>query len=165
MGRISTFFKSIFRWIPLLLGGAAAVIRRLPEKSRKEITEVAKNPRDWGAGIEKAWDTTKIGAEEFGETSAILAQIVLGRKVSRADKKKAKNSLADLSLVVPPLRVFMIPGSQILLGLVAFVTPWRLIPDEWIPIDALRSVREKDHSHSLEEESSKVLDQIGEDMD
>ncbi|HIL50233.1 MAG TPA: hypothetical protein EYG23_04215, partial [Candidatus Poseidoniales archaeon] len=74
MGRISTFFKSIFRWIPLLLGGAAAVIRRLPEKSRKEITEVAKNPRDWGAGIEKAWDTTKIGAEEFGETSAILAQ-------------------------------------------------------------------------------------------
>ncbi len=105
------------------MGGAAAVIRRLPDKSRKEITEVAKNPRDWGAGIEKAWDTTKIGAEEFGETSAILAQIVLGRKVSRADKKKAKNSLADLSLVVPPLRVFMIPGSQILLGLVAFVTP------------------------------------------
>ncbi|RZD52602.1 MAG: hypothetical protein CXT64_04360 [Methanobacteriota archaeon] len=159
MGRISTFFKSIFRWIPLLLGGAAAVIRRLPEKSRKEITG------DWGAGIEKAWDTTKIGAEEFGETSAILAQIVLGRKVSRANKKKAKNSLADLSLVVPPLRVFMIPGSQILLGLVAFVTPWRLIPDEWIPIDALRSVRENNHSHSLEEESSKVLDQIGEDVD
>ena len=57
-------------------------------------------------------------------------------------KIDARNDLAALSIVVPPLRVFMIPGSQILLGIMARVTPWKMIPDDWIPINALKKVRE-----------------------
>jgi hypothetical protein len=75
--------------------------------------------------------------------------------VSRKERIQARDDLAALSLVVPPLRVFMIPGSQILLGIMARVTPWRMIPDDWIPVNALKKVREKD-SPSLEKESSMV---------
>ena len=121
--------------------GTAAAYRKLPDKSQNEIKEVAKEPGKWGESIEKAWDTSKIGAEHFKQTSATLSRILLGRRVSRKDRIQARDDLAALSLVVPPLRVFMMPGSLVLLGIMARVTPWRLIPDDWVPITALKRVR------------------------
>ena len=135
--------------------GTAAVYRRLPDKSQNEIKEVAKEPSKWGDSIEKAWDTPKIGAEHFKQTSTTLSSILIGRRVSRKDRIRARDDLAALSLVVPPLRVFMIPGSQVLLGIMARVTPWRLVPDDWVPISALKKVREEE-STSLDDESSLV---------
>ena len=135
--------------------GTAAAYRRLPDKSQNEIKEVAKEPSKWGESIEKAWDTSKIGAEHFKRTSTTLSSILIGRRVSRTEKIQAREDLAALSLVVPPLRVFMIPGSQVLLGIMARVTPWRLVPDDWVPINALKKVREEESS-SLDEESSLV---------
>jgi len=135
--------------------GTAAAYRRLPDKSQNEIKEVAKEPSKWGDSIEKAWDTSKIGAEHFKQTSATLSSILIGRRVSRKDRIQARDDLAALSLVVPPLRVFMIPGSQVLLGIMARVTPWRFVPDDWVPISALKKVREEE-STSLDEESSLV---------
>ncbi len=135
--------------------GTAAAYRSLPDKSQNEIKEVAKEPGKWGDSIEKAWDTSKIGAEHFKQTSATLSRILIGRRVSRKDRIQARDDLAALSIVVPPLRVFMIPGSQVLLGIMARVTPWRLIPDDWVPIGALKKVREEE-SESLKEESSLV---------
>ena len=135
--------------------GTAAAYRRLPDKSQNEIKEVAKEPSKWGDSIEKAWDTSKIGAEHFKQTSATLSSILIGRRVSRKDRIQARDDLAALSLVVPPLRVFMIPGSQVLLGIMARVTPWRFVPDDWVPVSALKKVREEE-STSLDEESSLV---------
>ena len=135
--------------------GAAATYRRLPDKSQNEIKEVAKEPSKWGESIEKAWDTSKIGTEHFKRTSGILARILIGRRVSRKERIQAKDDLAALSLVVPPLRVFMIPGSQVLLGIMARVTPWRFVPDDWVTINALKKVRAGE-SNSLDEESSLV---------
>ena len=135
--------------------GTAAAYRKLPDNSQNEIREVAKEPGKWGESIEKAWDTSKIGAEHFKQTSATLSSILIGRRVSRKDRSQARDDLAALSLVVPPLRVFMIPGSQVLLGIMARVTPWRLVPDDWVPISALKKVREEE-STSLDEESSLV---------
>ena len=143
------------RWLPWVATGTAAAFRRLPDKSQHEIKEVAKEPSKWGESIEKAWDTSKIGAEHFKQTSATLSSILIGRRVSRKDRIQARDDLAALSLVVPPLRVFMIPGSQVLLGIMARVTPWRLVPDDWVPISALKKVRE-DEPKSLDEESSLV---------
>ncbi len=143
------------RWLPWVATGTAAAYRRLPDKSQHEIKKVAKEPSKWGESIEKAWDTSKIGAEHFKQTSATLSSILIGRRVSRKDRIQARDDLAALSLVVPPLRVFMIPGSQVLLGIMARVTPWRLVPDDWVPISALKKVRE-DEPKSLDEESSLV---------
>ena len=155
MGRLRKFAGFVVRWLPWVATGTAAAYRNLPDKSQNEIKEVAKEPVKWGDSIEKAWDTSKIGAEHFKQTSATLSRILLGRRVSRKDRIQARDDLAALSLVVPPLRVFMIPGSQVLLGIMARVTPWRLIPDDWVPIDALKKVR-KEEPTSLNEESSLV---------
>ena len=159
MGRFRRFLGFTARWLPWVATGAAATYRRLPDKSQNEIKEVAKEPSKWGESIEKAWDTSKIGAEHFKRTSGILARILIGRRVSRKERIQAKDDLAALSLVVPPLRVFMIPGSQVLLGIMARVTPWRLIPDEWIPINALKKARGE--PDSIEKEVGMVMRLIG----
>ena len=134
-----------------MAAGAAVAFRRLPESSQADIKEVAKEPGKWGQAIEKAWDSSKIGSEHFKETSGTLARILIGRKVSKREKVDARKDLAALSVIVPPLRVFMIPGSQVLLGIMARVTPWRLIPDDWIPIGALKTTRDSS-DHSLDQE-------------
>ena len=125
----------------------------LPEKSKSEFLEIANDPKSWGLAIEKAWDSSKIEAENFASTSKILAHIIIGRKISKSEKQEARENLAKLSILIPPLRVFMIPGSQILLGITARVTPWKLIPDEWIPINALKTVREEP-SQTLDKETT-----------
>lgn len=144
MGRIRNSARFLIRWIPWVATGASAAYSRLPDSSQHDIKEVAKEPSVWGESIEKAWDSSKITAEHFRLTSAILAKIFVGRRVSRSERIKAREDLAALSIVVPPLRVFMIPGSQVLLGIMARVTPWRLVPDEWIPINALKKVRNEE---------------------
>ena len=126
---------------------------KLPEKSKSEFLEIANDPKSWGLAIEKAWDSSKIEAENFASTSKILAHILIGRKISKSEKQEARENLAKLSILIPPLRVFMIPGSQILLGITARVTPWKLIPDEWIPINALKTVREEP-SQTLDKETT-----------
>ena len=160
MGRISNAVRFTFRWVPWGITGASLAYRRLPDKSQTEIKEVAKEPHKWGEGLEKAWDASRIGAEHFQRTSGTLANILIGRRVSRKERIQARDDLAALSLVVPPLRVFMIPGSQILLGIMARVTPWRLVPDDWIPLNALKRIREEETS-SLDQESTQVRRMLG----
>ncbi|MCH1591362.1 MAG: hypothetical protein L7R66_00035 [Candidatus Thalassarchaeaceae archaeon] len=143
MSRIRNSARFFVRWLPWFATGTAAAYRGLPDKSQDEIKEVAKDPGKWGESLEKAWDTSKIGADHFKQTSVTLSNILIGRRVSRKDRIQARDDLAALSLVVPPLRVFMIPGSQVLLGIMARVTPWRLVPDDWVPINALKKVREE----------------------
>jgi len=154
MGRIRNFTGFLARWLPWVTTGTAAAYRRLPDKSQNEIKDIAKEPSKWRDAIERAWDTSKISAEHFKHTSATLSSILIGRRVSRKERIQARDDLAALSLVVPPLRVFMIPGSQVLLGIMARVTPWRLVPDEWVPINALKKVR--DEVPTLDEESTLV---------
>jgi len=160
MGRVRNFFRFSTRWALWIVTGAAANYKRLPENSQNEIKEIAKEPGKWAKSLESAWDSSKIGAEHFKSTSGILANILIGRRVSKKEKIQAKEDLASLSIIVPPLRVFMIPGSQVLLGIMARVTPWRLIPDDWIPINALKSVRDWSPA-SLEKESSVVRRLLG----
>ncbi len=141
--------------------GTATAFRKLPEYSQTEIREVAKEPRKWAQAIENSWDTSKIGAGNFKETSETLSNLLLGRRVSKGERKRARENLATLSIIVPPLRVFMIPGSHVLLGIMARVTPWRLVPDDWIPIDALRTIRKIDNGNDLETESTLVQRLLG----
>ncbi|HJL55417.1 MAG: hypothetical protein QGF28_00565 [Candidatus Thalassarchaeaceae archaeon] len=156
MGRLRNGLRFLGRWLPWIATGAAATFRKLPEQSQTEIREVAKEPGKWGQSIEKAWDTSRIGADNFKETAGILANLLLGRRIDKEERKLARENLAAMSLIVPPLRVFMIPGSHVLLGIMARATPWRLIPDDWIPIDALRTVRRIEKEADLERESSVV---------
>mgnify|MGYP006080336055 CR=1 FL=1 len=161
MGRIVNSLKFSLRLIPLLISGTYTTYRKLPDKSKKELFDVAKNPNDWGNSIEKAWDVSKITADNFKDTSFTLASIVLGRRISKERRINARNDLVSLSTIVPPLRVFMIPGSHILLGILARVTPWRFIPDEWIPINDLKHIREDNQQENLEKESRFIVRLLG----
>jgi len=161
MGRIGNSFRFVARWLPWISSGASSAFRKLPENSKSDIKDIAKDPDRWQKSIEKAWDSSKIGADQFKETSRILSDILIGRKVSKKDRLAARDNLAKLSIIVPPLRVFMIPGSQVLLGIMARVTPWRLIPDDWIPIGSLKKVRESGEEISLVKESSLVSRLLG----
>ena len=87
MGRFRKFAGFMVRWLPWVATGTAAAYRKLPDKSQNEIKEVAKEPSKWGESIEKAWDTSKIGAEHFKQTSATLSSILIGRRVSRIESR------------------------------------------------------------------------------
>jgi len=159
MVKLVNFFTNYIRKLSWLLSSTYFTYRRLPENSQNELYEIAKNPNTWKESIEKTWDISKISAEHFKNTSETLANIAIGRKISKQRRKEAQRDLATLSIIVPPLRVFMIPGSHILLGILANVTPWNLIPDEWIPIKALKKIREENTDFQLEKES-KILTKI-----
>ena len=64
LGRVSNAFRFTFRWVHRS-SRASLAYRRLPDKSQNEIREVAKEPRKWGEGLEKAWDASRIGADHF----------------------------------------------------------------------------------------------------
>ena len=97
MGRVRNLLRFSTRWIPWIASGAAATYRRLPENSQNEIKAVAKEPRKWSKSLESAWDSSKIGAEHFKITSGILANILIGRRVSKKEKIQAKEDLAALA--------------------------------------------------------------------
>jgi len=132
-------FKRAWRFIPSIIYGARKVHDAMTAEQRAATLHYLRNPGEWRGAIETAWDTTKVNALEVGGSLKILARIAAGRKVSRSDRKAAADGLGLIGTVVPPLRVFMVPGSHMLLGVAAFVLPWKLIPDKWIPIKSLRS--------------------------
>ena len=91
----------------------------------------------WGEeqkGVDEA--LKKLSAKGPGEKRGAFEEAM--KKIVDAERKQAANQLGLIGTVVIPLRVFMIPGSEILLGIVAFVIPWRLVPDKWIPFKSLR---------------------------
>ena len=124
--------------LPWAARGAYKVAKKLPKEKRQEIIAVAKNPEAWKDAISNGWDAAKIEAIEAKDAFGTLGKIVLGRKTNKTERKNAAEQLGLVSVVVPPLRVFMLPGSEILLRLVAFSVPWKLVPDKWIPFKSLK---------------------------
>ena len=130
--------RRILAFIPWAVRGGYKVAKKLPKDKRQELIAVAKDPDAWGEAIAKGWDATKVEAIEAKDGFVTLAKIAIGRKTNRSERKQATAQLGMLGLVVMPLKVFLIPGSEILLGVAAFVIPWRLVPDKWIPFQSLR---------------------------
>ncbi len=117
---------------------ARRLSRTLSKEQRQQMLEVARDPHAWGEAIAKGWDVTKVEALGAGDAFVTLSKIALGRRTTREERRQAVDRLALVGTVVPPLRIFMLPGSEMLLGVAAAVMPWRLVPDRWIPFEALR---------------------------
>ncbi len=139
-GRIRTMFALV----PMAARGAFKVARRLPKEKRQELVAVAKDPEEWNKAVSSGWDTAKVEAIEAKDAFTTMAKIVIGRKTSRTERKQAADQLGLLGTVVPPLRVFMIPGSEVLLSIAAFGVPWKLVPNKWIPFKSLRDNPEEE---------------------
>ena len=130
--------------VPWVARGAYKVAKKLPKERRHEIIEVARDPDAWGKAIAKGWDIAKVEAVEGKDAFGTLGKIVIGKKTDRKERKNAVDQLGLLGMVVPPLRIFLLPGSEILLGIVAFAIPWRYVPQKWIPFKALRENPEEE---------------------
>ena len=118
---------------------ARRLSKGLSKEQRESMLAVARDPDAWGEAISKGWDVTKVEALEAGDAFVTLSRISLGRKTTKEERRIAVEKLALVGTVVIPLRIFMLPGSEMLLGLAAAVMPWRLVPDRWIPFEALRN--------------------------
>ena len=100
---------------------------------RKEILEVAKDPATWGRKLSDAWDWTKVEAGETKDAILVLAKLALAKEVSGKELRATTEQLGELGLVIPPLRIFMLPGSWVLLGTLSKLTPWHLMPEINLP--------------------------------
>lgn len=130
--------RRVVAFVPWAARGTYKVAKKLPKEKRQELIAVARDPDAWGEAIAKGWDAAKVEAIDAKDGFATLGKIALGRKTNKSERKKAAEQLGMVGMVVTPLRVFLLPGSEILLSVVAFVLPWRLVPDKWIPFKSLR---------------------------
>ena len=130
-------------------------------ENREEIMEVVKDPKAWGEKLSDAWDWTTIEAGETKDAFIILAKIALARNVSAGEMKATAEQLGELGLIIPPLRVFMLPGSWLLLGTLSKLTPWHLMPEINLPdLDLRNAIMErfgKGESTGFENEADAAL--------
>ncbi len=113
-------------------------------ENREEFMEVVKDPKTWGEKISDAWDWTLIEAGETKDAIVILAKIALARNVSAREMKDTAEQLGEIGLLIPPLRVFAIPGSWLLLGTLSKLTPWHLMPEINLPdLDLRKALMER----------------------
>ncbi|MBT7938932.1 MAG: hypothetical protein HN696_07185 [Euryarchaeota archaeon] len=134
---------------------------------RKEILDIAKDPKAWGEKLTDAWDWTVLEAGETKDAIVVLAKIALAKEVPTKDLKETAEQLGELGLVIPPLRVFMLPGSWLLLGTLSKLTPWHMMPEFHLPdLDLRGALMEKfgkGESTGFEDEAEAARDALESD--
>ena len=137
---------------------ASVGIKVLNSEQRKQLIEVATDPHNWKKQIHDTWDWTKIEATETKDAFVILAKIGLGREISGKELKECASQLGEIGLLIPPLRLFSLPGSHHLLGIAAKITPWHLIPEISFPKpDLLSRIRGRDFNLESSAEHARHL--------
>lgn len=142
----------LLKWGRRAKMGADVVRHVADDEQREQMLAVAKDPKQWGETLKDGWDAAKIEAVDTKDAFGILGRVALGEDVSKAERKACASQLGDMGLFIPPLRVFSIPGSWILLGVAAKVTPWHLVPDVSLPKpDLLGRLRDRFGDGDVEE--------------
>ncbi|HJM66997.1 MAG TPA: hypothetical protein QF555_05580 [Candidatus Thalassarchaeaceae archaeon] len=114
------------------LKGARRLKSLSSKEQRAEIIKVAKDPEAWGESLTDGWDLVKDESLDLKDAFFTIWKIQLGRRTSRKERRNAANKFALAGVFIPPLRVFSIPGSEMILGVVAFVMPFQIIPDRFL---------------------------------
>ena len=155
----------------IALKGARRVKSLTTKEQRAEIARVAKDPEEWGRSLNEGWDLVKDESIDVKDAMLTLYKIQLGRRTTRQERRKTVSKLASIGVFVPPLRVFSIPGAEMILGVAAFVMPFQIIPDKILP-KALRSNSEEDTPQPskrrlkwFQKERTAVLDSVNENHD
>jgi hypothetical protein len=164
--------KRRFRWLSFgsyALKGARRLKEVSSKEQRAEIVRVAKDPEAWGQSLTEGWDLVKDESLDLKDAFLTIYKIQLGRRTSKKERRNAVEKFALAGAFIPPLRVFSIPGSEMILGVAAFVMPLRIIPDRFLP-SILRSTNEeeiptpsKKRLKWFQKERTAVLDSVDED--
>ena len=134
----------LFSFGSYALKGARRLKSLSSKEQRAEIARIAKDPEAWGESLSEGWDLVKDESLDLKDAFLTIYKIQLGRRTSRKERKNAVEKFALAGTFIPPLRVFSIPGSEMILGVAAFVMPLRIIPDRLLP-NVLRSTNEEVH--------------------
>ena len=94
---------------------------------------IVKDPEGWGDSLSSGWEKVKDESLELKDAFLTLYRIQIGRRTSRKERKNAVEKFAMAGSILPPLRVFSLPGAEMFLGVAAFVMPFRMIPDSILP--------------------------------
>ena len=163
--------RRLFAFRSIALKGARRIKSLTTKEQRAEIAKVAKDPEEWGRSLNEGWDLVKDESIDVKDAMLTLYKIQLGRRTSRQERRNTVSKLASIGVFVPPLRVFSIPGAEMILGVVAFVMPFQIIPDKILP-KILRSSGEEETSIPtkkrvkwFQRERSTVLDTVEENYD
>jgi len=138
--------KRRFRWLSFgsyALKGTRRLKALSTKEQRAEIVRVAKDPEAWGESLTEGWDLVKDESLDLKDAFLTIYKIQLGRRTSRKERRNAVKKFALAGTFIPPLRVFSIPGSEMILGVAAFVMPLQIIPDRFLPT-ILRSTNDEE---------------------
>ncbi len=135
--------RRLFAFRSIALKGARRVKSLTTKEQRTEIMRVAKDPEAWGQSLTEGWDLVKDESIDVKDAMLTLYKIQLGRRTTRQERRNTVSKLASIGVFVPPLRVFSIPGAEMILGVAAFVMPFQIIPDKILP-KVLRSSGEEE---------------------
>ena len=163
--------RRLFAFRSIALKGARRIKSLTTKEQRAEIAKVAKDPEEWGRSLNEGWDLVKDESIDVKDAMLTLYKIQLGRRTSRQERRNTVSKLASIGVFVPPLRVFSIPGAEMILGVAAFVMPFQIIPDKILP-KVLRSSSEEETSIPtkkrlkwFQRERNTVLDTVEENQD
>ena len=125
--------RRLFAFRGIALKGARRIKSLTTKEQRAEIAKVAKDPEEWGRSLNEGWDLVKDESIDVKDAMLTLYKIQLGRRTSRQERRNTVAKLASIGVFVPPLRVFSIPGAEMILGVAAFVMPFKLFQTRSFP--------------------------------
>ena len=132
---------------------------------------MVKDPESWGDSLSTGWDEVKSESIDLKDSLLTLYKIQLGRRTTKEERKNAVEKFALAGTIMPPLRIFSLPGAEMFLGVAAFVMPFQIIPDKILP-KILRSTSEEETSIPtkkrlkwFQRERNTVLDTVEENYD
>ena len=128
----------IFSYGSMAVKGAKKARDAMSSEQAEAAKAIVKDPEGWGDSLSSGWDKVKEESFELKDAFLTLYRIQIGRRTTKKERKNAVDKFAMAGTILPPLRVFSLPGAEMFLGVAAFVMPFRVIPDSMLP-NILRS--------------------------
>ena len=128
----------IFSYGSIAVRGAKKAKGAMSSEQAEAAKSMVKDPESWGHSLSTGWDKVKNESIDLKDSFLTLYKIQMGRRTTKKERKNTVDKLALAGTILPPLRIFSLPGAEMFLGVAAFVMPFRVIPDSMLP-KALRS--------------------------
>ena len=123
----------IFSYGSIAVRGAKKAKGAMSSEQAEAAKSMVKDPESWGHSLSTGWDKVKNESIDLKDSFLTLYKIQMGRRTTKKERKNTVDKLALAGTILPPLRIFSLPGAEMFLGVAAFVMPFRVIPDSMLP--------------------------------
>ena len=123
----------LFSYGSIAVRGAKKAKGAMSSEQAEAAKSMVKDPESWGDSLSTGWDKVKHESIDLKDSFLTLYKIQIGRRTTKIERKNTVDKLALAGTILPPLRIFSLPGAEMFLGVAAFVMPFRVIPDSMLP--------------------------------